>query len=1092
MIPPAAVPPLLHRAALEARLDEIWERRLSVLVAPAGFGKSTVLAAWANSRHCAWCTVDPADHDVARFASGILAALRLRAPRISPLAPASVLGPEADSDPARRAAALAEQVASTLFEHLHRPVALVLDDVHEIGEDGPANRFLADMIRQAPPELHVVVASRTRVAFPTARLRAQGQVGDVTGADLAFTREETAALVEAVVGVGTREVADRLHELTGGWPAAVRLAADALKPLPADRWPTAVEQAAHPDGPIDGFLVEEVLPRAGPDVVALLVAACLVSSFDADLLEVMAVDQPEAAVAGALRSGLVVVPDAGRPTSYALIPVVRDFARRRLAPDPDRRRSLLVRASRALATRGDLDGALAAALDADESDAVLGLLATAGSALLAGPSRRQLTEWLATVEPEARTPVVILVEGAARFLQGDWDGALRCFEPALAGDEPVPKAAVLIAALVHHWRGDLSTAIELYERTLLSPGTPAEQARALGWAAAAYWLRGDVERCRSLAMQAVALAEEVDDHEGAAAGWTALAMAAAVDGDRRANDLHYLRALEHAELAGDSLQLTRIHSNRGSRFLEEGYYEEALVELDAALRIADMTGLGWFRALALSNRGEALIATGRLEEAEFELVAARDAYQRLGSRMVSYPLAHLGDVYRFQGQASMARSCYEEAISVASEAGDVQGLVPALTGLALLVVDRDVDEATALADRALEAGPALSSQRALLARARVALARGERAVAAEAVAEAEALARARRDRARMADALELASAIAEDSSVRQSNLDEADRLWEDLGNPLGRARVLLLRARVASARGDAAAVVELAAEAEEALRAIGAHGLAAEAASLASQQSVTPPTSIAVEVLGRFRVHRDGVAIGAREWQSRKARDLLKILVGRYRQPVPRDVLLELLWPGEDPARTASRLSVTLSTLRSVLDPDKRFEPNQFVASDRGAAWLVVDHVAVDLEEFLDAAAAGLALLAQGRTQEASKRLAGAEARYAGDFCEEDPYEDWTVSIREQARAVFASVLRALTSLSLTAGEHDLASRYGLRLLARDPYDEPAHLAMVEALVAAGRHGDARRAYRIYSERMADIEVEPRPFPAAELRPKPA
>ncbi|MDQ3972894.1 MAG: winged helix-turn-helix domain-containing protein, partial [Actinomycetota bacterium] len=241
-------------------------------------------------------------------------------------------------------------------------------------------------------------------------------------------------------------------------------------------------------------------------------------------------------------------------------------------------------------------------------------------------------------------------------------------------------------------------------------------------------------------------------------------------------------------------------------------------------------------------------------------------------------------------------------------------------------------------------------------------------------------------------------------------------------------------------------------------------------------------------VLGGFSVERAGTPVLATEWQSRKARDLLKILIARRGHPVAREALVDLLWPDEEPSRAASRLSVTLSTLRSVLDPHKRFEPGHFVTNDRVAAWLRLEHVAVDVEAFLADARAGLRALAAGDPKTAAALLTAAEAAYAGDFMEEDLYEDWSVVLREEARTTYVSVAMALADLALAAGDHDGAARYLLRVLARDPYDERAHLQLVTALSAAGRHGEARRMYRAYCARMADIDVEPAAFPDARSR----
>jgi len=138
----------------------------------------------------------------------------------------------------------------------------------------------------------------------------------------------------------------------------------------------------------------------------------------------------------------------------------------------------------------------------------------------------------------------------------------------------------------------------------------------------------------------------------------------------------------------------------------------------------------------------------------------------------------------------------------------------------------------------------------------------------------------------------------------------------------------------------------------------------------------------------------------------------------------------------------------------------------------------------VDVEIFVHEAHAGLALRASAHVSEATERLEHAESLYAGEFLEEDPYEDWAVALREEARAAYITSTRALAEDAAAAGEHAAAASYLLRVLERDAYDEQAHVALVSALVAAGRHGEARRAYRRYAGRMSEIEVEPASFRA--------
>jgi DNA-binding SARP family transcriptional activator len=205
--------------------------------------------------------------------------------------------------------------------------------------------------------------------------------------------------------------------------------------------------------------------------------------------------------------------------------------------------------------------------------------------------------------------------------------------------------------------------------------------------------------------------------------------------------------------------------------------------------------------------------------------------------------------------------------------------------------------------------------------------------------------------------------------------------------------------------------------------------------------------------------------------------------VARRGRAVPRETLMDCLWPDEPPKRLGNRLSVALSTVRGILDPDRAHANDWFVRADQTAVSLDADHVMVDVEHFLTGAERGLELLRQGRGEEGLALLAAVEPRYRGDFLEEDLYEDWAADLREQARAVYVAVLRALADAAVAAGDPDGAVRRQLRLLERDPYDEAAHLDLVRTLETGGRHGEARRHYTIYTVRMRELDLEAASFP---------
>jgi DNA-binding SARP family transcriptional activator len=242
--------------------------------------------------------------------------------------------------------------------------------------------------------------------------------------------------------------------------------------------------------------------------------------------------------------------------------------------------------------------------------------------------------------------------------------------------------------------------------------------------------------------------------------------------------------------------------------------------------------------------------------------------------------------------------------------------------------------------------------------------------------------------------------------------------------------------------------------------------------------------ALRIQSLGGFAVLRDDQPVRTSEWQSRRARELLKLLVARRGRPAPRPYLMETLWPGEEPERVANRLSVALSIIRGVLDPRRCSPPDQFVRADCGSVAINLDAVDVDLERFLAAAGDGRRLLRRGETHRALPTLEAAVVAYRGDFLEENPYDDWAVPAREEAREAYVTTARALAVHAAASADPDSAVLHFLRILGIDRYDEPACLGLVTALADAGRHGEAHRHYVNYRCAMDELRVEPAPFPS--------
>jgi len=1084
ILPPTRSPAWIARPRLTGRIEAVAGRRLTVVEAEAGFGKTALLTSWWESATCAWYTVDSSDRDLLAFARRLSESLRLHVPDL----PAELVrpgeglaGPEPEQ--VSRADALAARLSEVLHDRLTSDLVLIVDDAHDLVPAVPATRMIEALCRQAPGRLHLVLAGRRRPPFPIERLRGRSELIEI-GADLlAFDEEEIASLLQAQLGTLPEGLPATLHRRTGGWPAAIMLAVEALRESPAERWSALIGSRA--DARLFSYLAEEVLANQPAEVLRLLSTTALLEQFRPALCDALGLAPSGPLLADLLRRGLFV--EERQDGSLALRPLTRDYVLANLPLPPEQAVEVRARAAEWLSATGHAAAALRLLVQLDEPGALVPLLEGNGPAILNDGEVSLVLEACRSLPVDRRTAAIEQLEGDVLQVQGDWAGALSCFERASAGSAGVPARLAWRKGLIHYLRGELDAALEAYGQGVDDEGAePGEMALLLAWMATAYWLRGDTSSCRQLAGQAFDLASVSKDNRALAAAHTALAMLAALDGDRRGNDAHYLLALKAADEAGDVLQIIRIRTNRGSHFIEEGAYEEGLQELDLAIRLAEMTSVTSFLDLSLLNRGQARFHMGQLDEALADFEASRARCEQIGSDAVAYSLVGIGDVYRERGNLAQARAAYEEAVKIAEACGDVQGAVPALANLATVVAGEDPDQAKLLAERAIGYGSGLGYVQAVLAGGWVAAHSGDLEGAAMRAGEAVVLARARRDRAGLAEALALSCLTSERPRLRAEELREAASIWASIGDPLGEARAAIaldwLKPEPASTTSRIRAE-----------RVLESHGLRLQggnlAAGLLSLVTRVDARLVRLLSLGGFSVVRGGEVVKTSEWQSRRARELLKLLVARRGRPVPRAVLMDALWPDEDEERLSNRLSVALTTVRSILDPSKQSPADEFVRADRDAVALNLGSVDVDLERFLASASAGLDRLRRGDDLGAMPLLEAAEATYSGDFLEENPYDDWAAPVREEARAAYIAVARALAENFVTRGEPDAATRYLLRILEADPYDEDAHLRLVRALSDARRYGEAHRHYLGYRRAMKELGVEPVVFPGSARPP---
>ncbi|HTF07035.1 MAG TPA: LuxR C-terminal-related transcriptional regulator [Asanoa sp.] len=513
---PARRAQLVARPRVTERLGSTLDagHRLTLVSAPAGFGKTTVLSDWLadlaqghSHMRVGWLSVDDGDNDLARFLAHLVAALQRAG---------------LDVDAPTQTAGLSPLVNDIVHAGEREPQAhwvVVLDDYHAIGasEVHEAVTFLLDHL---PDQLHLVMATRSDPPLPLARLRTRGQLTELRAADLRFTATEAREFLNQVMGLElTAADVAALEDRTEGWIAGLQLAALSLRGI-ADRAEVAgfIEAFTGSNRFVIDYLADEVLARQPPQVRDFLLRTAVLDRLNGPLCDAVTGGTGGARTLADLERGnLFVVPlDADR-SWYRYHHLFADVLQARLlAEHPSEVPRLHERASVWFAARGLVADAVRHALAAEDFARAASLMEEALPELRRTRQDGLLLSWMRSLpEPVVRrSPVLSIVSGWARLMTGDLDAVearLDDAEAALAAgaqDEDhaatwadtedlrtAPATIAIYRASVAQARGDVAGTVRHARHALRLAGPEDHFVRGAGggFLGLAAWTAGNVQ-----------------------------------------------------------------------------------------------------------------------------------------------------------------------------------------------------------------------------------------------------------------------------------------------------------------------------------------------------------------------------------------------------------------------------------------------------------------------------------------------------------------------------------------------------------------------------------------------------------------------
>jgi LuxR family maltose regulon positive regulatory protein len=673
------------RADLIARLNEGLHRRLTLISAPAGFGKTSLVSAWiaACGRPAAWLSLDEGDSDPARFLLYLVAALQTIAPTIGAGVVGSLQSPQPPAIEALLPLLLNELVT------LPQPAVLVLDDYHLL-DARPIDQALAFLVERLPPQLHLVIATREDPPLPLARLRVRGQLTELRVSDLRFTAPEAAEFLNQAMALRlSAEDIAALEARTEGWIAGLQLAALSLQGHQDVRG--FIRAFAGDNRYIVDYLVDEVLQRQPELVRHFLLQTSILDRLSGSLCDAVTGQGGGGALLETLHRGnFFLVPLDEQRHWYRYHHLFADVLQAHLrAEQPNLLATLHRRASAWHEQHGSPVDAIRHALAGEDFERAAELVELAIPAIRRRREEAALLGWLKALPDEVLNcrPVlsaafahVLLASGtldsveerllaAEHWLEAPSDTGARAGGPVVVDEaafRDLPGAIAVARAGQALAQGDVAATMS-YARRVLDL-VPQDDHVSRGGAACflglAYWAAGDLEAAHRRYAEGMAHLEKAGSIADAINGAVTLAAIRVAQGRLRDAMRTYARGLQLATEQGEPLV-------RGAADIHVGMSELARERDDlqaATQHLLRSKELGEHAGFA-QNRYRWYVAMARIKEAEGDLNGALDLLDEAQRLYMSDFSPNVRPIAALKTRVWLAQERLGEALDWAREQG---------------------------------------------------------------------------------------------------------------------------------------------------------------------------------------------------------------------------------------------------------------------------------------------------------------------------------------------------------------------------------------------------------------------------------------
>jgi LuxR family transcriptional regulator, maltose regulon positive regulatory protein len=1051
---------ILTRQRLLDTLYEQLDHKLIIVVAPAGYGKTSLLIDFAHHTEWPFCwySLDNLDREPQQFLAHLIASIALQFPNFGKRSQAilqNMVSGELNLD------SMVSVIVNDIYENITEHFVIVLDDYHLIDTSKPVAYFISRLIQDTDENCHIFLSSRTLISLPELPLMvARSLVGGVSFEDLAFNANEIQGLLlQNYHQTLSDSTAKELVRQSDGWITGLLLSSQMIRQGLADRLSLGKASGI---GLYD-YLAEQVLDQQPPDIKDFILRTSLLDEFDAEFCEeiigtALSIHENwNELIENLYHSNLFVLPIGEERIWLRYHHLFREFLRSRILKDrPEEAEKILSRLADVYQQRGEWEHTYELYYRLGKTNDLIALVEKAGTLLISKGRLITLQEWLEALPADSlrNNPALLSLQGSVQMMRGEARRGLELINRAInmingESDRTLLAATLVRRATIYFSLGDYQQELEDADRAL----SLCENNLGCGDHPETGWVIPEALRLKGMALYrlglfnsaienlttSIELYKKVGDEQSVATLWMELGIVHIATGNYLAAEQTYSMALDFWQKTNNATWLANLLNNLGDLQRLMQNFEAAIATLEKAIQYSQMSGYMRLEAYSLASIGDLYADLDANEQALEAVRKSRALASRIQDQYLLICLDLAEAIYsNRRGNTLHASKLLENARKVAGSGGSgyEQNMVR-LETCRIRLVNKDfknaIHEIANAGSYFEQEGLAVISLRAQLYQAIAQFelrhepsAREELKQVLSRVVEPKAMTALLSYIRELRHYIEPMKKDPEISSLSIYLLQEIDRF--DQSSTILRKH---LRRR--------ATVIPFA------------------------------PAKMSIQALGKMQVKINDRIITIADWQTQTARNLFFFLLARQ-DGITKEAVGEVFWLESSPAELKMRFKNTIYRLRHAAGKDV------IIFQDDNYRFNTALDYEYDVESFIKEIYH--AELATDRQQKIISYQTALKC-YQGPYLPEGD-DTWILSERQKIYNIFINALLKLTMIYLEGKEYDEALDLCQKILGEDPCMEDAHRLAMRIYAAMGNRAAIARQYE-YCRQVLSEELNATP-----------